>query len=67
MTNKYLNMNEDEILANLKEMYSNDEDALDYITRTEIDLEYMNSDRYNGTQTPKQHLLELAAFLMTWY
>lgn len=60
-------MNEDSILAELRAKYADDEEALETIDRAEIDLKYMNSDRYKGTQTPKQHLLELASFLETWH
>ena len=67
MIEKYVNMTEDAILAELKAKYADDEEALEVIARAEIDLKYMNSDRYKGTQTPKQHLLELAGFLETWH
>ncbi len=67
MIEKYVNMNEDSILAELRAKYADDEEALETIDRAEIDLKYMNSDRYKGTQTPKQHLLELAGFLETWH
>ena len=63
----FFDMTEDAILAELKAKYADDEEALETIARAEIDLEYMNSDRYKGTQTPKQHLLELAGFLETWH
>ena len=67
MIEKYVNMTEDAILAELKAKYADDEEALEVIARAEIDLEYMNSDRYNGTQTPKQHLMELVGFLEMWH
>lgn len=67
MIEKYVNMTEDAILAELKTKYVDDEEALEAIARAEIDLKYMNSDRYKGTQTPKQHLLELVGFLKTWH
>ena len=67
MIEKYVNMTEDAILAELRAKYADDEEALETIDRAEIDLKYMNSDRYKGTQTPKQHLLELAGFLETWH
>jgi len=67
MIEKYVNMTEDAILAELKAKYADDEETLETIARAEIDLKYMNSDRYKGIQTPKQHLLELAGFLETWH
>ena len=41
MIEKYVNMTEDAILAELKAKYADDEEALEVIARAEIDLEYM--------------------------
>ena len=67
MTEKHFNLSNEAILAKLKAQYANDEDALEYIARTEIDLEYMCGSQYKGTQTARQHLLELVSFLENWH
>jgi len=51
MIEKYVNMTEDAILAELKAKYADDEETLETIARAEIDLKYMNSLTFH--QGPK--------------
>ena len=65
MDQKYLNMDEDEIISSLLIEYADDKDAVELINRAKQDLPYLHS-RHEG-QTPMQHIMELVGLLETWF
>lgn len=67
MDRKFFDMSAEEVIAELKRQYADDEEALEVIARSEADLEYVKSEKFKGSQTPEQYILGLADFLFTWY
>lgn len=66
MKSNYDSMTEEEIIDALLKKYNDDEDAVEYITRTKnIDLPYLHSG--SNKSAAQQHLFQLIAHLETWH